>query len=120
MSWGTAIRNLEFVQGQTYEKEWAFAQNGSPINLTGFSGQAQIRDSNGTLLADLSTTNGGIMITGAQGKVKLILTPATTGSIPPTDDKLHYWDIELTSGSRVEKPLRGLVIVHKRATGASS
>lgn len=119
MSWITAIRPLEFVQGQTYEKEWTFEQSGTPINLTGYTGAAQIRDKDGNLLADLTTANGGIVITGSQGKVKLVMTPTITGGVPATDETPHTWDIELTSGSRVEKPFRGPVIVHKRTTGAS-
>ncbi len=119
MSWQTAKRPLEFVQGQTYEKEWTFEQGGTPIDLTGFTGAAQIRGKDGNLLADLTTVNGGVVITGSEGKVKLALSPTVTGGVPPTDDSPHDWDIELTSGSRVEKPFRGPVIVHKRTTGAA-
>lgn len=119
MSWVTTVRTLEFVQGQTYEKEWTFEQGGSAIDLTGYTGAAQIRDAEGNLLADLTTANGGVVITGSEGKVKIVLTPAITGAIAETEDTPHSWDIELTSGSRVEKPFRGPVIVHKRTTGAA-
>lgn len=119
MSWTTAIRPLEFVQGQTYEKEWTFEQGGVAINLTGYTGAAQIRDKDGALLADLTSANGGIAITAAEGKVLLTLTPAITGAVPETEGEPHLWDMELTSGSRVEKPFRGPVIVHKRSTGAA-
>jgi len=119
MSWTTVVRTLEFVQGQTYEKEWTFEQGGVAINLTGYTGAAQIRDKDGALLADLTTANGGVVITGSEGKVKIVLTPAITGAVPETEGEPHLWDIELTSGSRVEKPFRGPVIVHKRSTGAS-
>jgi len=119
MSWTTVIRPLEFVQGQTYEKEWTFAQGGTPIDLTGATAAAQIRNKAGTLLADLTTANGGIVITAAQGKVMLVLMPAITGAVTETDEEPHTWDLELTMGTTVEKPFRGPVVVHKRTTGAS-
>ena len=119
MSWVTTVRTLEFVQGQTYEKEWTFEQGGNAINLTGFTGAAQIRDADGNLLADLTTANGGVVINGSEGKMKIVLTPAITGAIAKTDNTPHSWDVELTSGGRVEKPFRGPVIVHKRITGAA-
>lgn len=119
MSWITAIRKLEFVQGQTFEKEWTFAQGGIAVDMTGWTGAAQIRDAEGNLLADLTTANGGVVITGSEGKVKIVLTPAITGAIAKTDNTPHSWDVELTSGGRVEKPFRGPVIVHKRTTGAA-
>jgi hypothetical protein len=119
MSWTTVIRPLEFTQGQTYEKEWTFAQGGTPIALTGATAAAQIRNKAGTLLADLTTANGGVVITAAQGKVKIVMTPAITGAVTETDEDPHSWDIEITMGTTVEKPFRGPVIVHKRTTGAS-
>lgn len=115
--WTTAVRNLEITQGQTYEKEWTFTQGGVAVDMTGWTGAAQIRNKAGTLLADLTTANGGVVITAATGKVKIVLTSAETVLVTETESDPHLWDIELyASASRTEKPLRGYVICHKTAT----
>lgn len=116
MSWKTAVVNLEFTQGQTFDKEWAFTQSGSAVDMTGWTGAAQIRDKAGTVLADLTSANGGVVITEAQGRVKIVLSDTATDAVAETTDDLHLWDLELDTGSTIEKPFRGAVIVHKGIT----
>lgn len=55
---------------------------GAAVDLNGYSGLMQIRDSAGTLLAELSTANGGIAAQ-ADGGARLFLNDNATRALPP-------------------------------------
>lgn len=88
----------------------------SPANLSGYSAALQIRSlpSSPTKVLDLTTSNGGITITGAEGKVSVHATAAQTGAI---DDGVYVYDCEVTSGSGiVTRLVQGQVVVSPEVT----
>ena len=72
-------KNFIIEQKATFKKRLTYRDKQKrPINLTGFSAKMQIRDATGTQIADLSTTNGKIVLGGAAGTIDLLLTAAET------------------------------------------
>lgn len=97
---------LEFVRGDTVLRRFRVRQPDDTYwDLTGATVLAQIRDADGTLLADLGTTPGtGITISGDDNEwINLEITKEISETIPATTGETeHYWDLEITDslGSR--------------------
>lgn len=74
--------------------------DGSVFVLSGYSGKMQIREVVGgiTVLAELSTTNGRMLINGLAGQLTLSLTNAQTAAMTW---RSGVYDLEITSGSSV-------------------
>ena len=73
------IKNLVIEQKVTYRKRLTYRDKAKrPINLTGYGARMQIRAADGSLIADLSTENGKIMLGGVAGTIDLILSEAET------------------------------------------
>lgn len=53
--------NLEIDQFAAFDKSYQYKINGSLVNLTGYTGKAQIRDSDDNLLAEIEVTLGGAL-----------------------------------------------------------
>lgn len=72
--------NLHITQGATFRKVFVFKSGGAVVDLTGYTGRAQIRTSAAslTVICDLTTENGGITINGPQGMVSLYISPTET------------------------------------------
>ncbi len=88
----------------------------SPANLTSYTAALQIRSlpSSPTKVLDLTTENGGITITGSEGKVAVHATAAQTAAI---DDGVYVYDCEITSVSGVVTRLvQGQVVVSPEVT----
>ncbi len=99
--------------------------NGTPQNLTDYSSRMQIRTSYtaGTPTETLSTTNGEITITAADGNVALQLDASRTANItvdytngkPPKST--YVYDLELIDNEgKVSKLLYGDVLVYGEVT----
>lgn len=73
--------NLSVQQGATFRKRLVRRNDkGKPINLTGFTAKLQARLNHGdaTILFELSTENGGIVITPASGIIDLYISDEAT------------------------------------------
>lgn len=72
-------KNLTIEQKATFRKKMTYRDKfKKPINLTGYGARLQIRAADGSLIADLSTQNGKIILGGAAGTIELVLTAAET------------------------------------------
>lgn len=72
-------KNLIIEQKATFRKKMVYRDKfKKPINLTGFSVRMQIRAADGSLIADLSTQNGKIILGGASGSIELVIPVAET------------------------------------------
>jgi hypothetical protein len=72
-----------------------FAVSGSPVDLTGWSGHMQIRAwPIASLLADMTTGGGQIVLGGTAGTIALSLPAATTTLFPAGVAK---YDLKLTN-----------------------
>lgn len=75
-------KNLVIEQKATFRKKMTYRDKSKrPINLTGFLARLQIRASDGSLIADLSTENGGITLGGALGTIEFLISAATTSQM---------------------------------------
>lgn len=107
--------NILIEQGATYDQTFTWTVNGSPVNLTGYSGRMQLRRSadSPTVIFDVAV-NGTFTLGGAAGTIRVVI-PATQTSTIPAD---HYvYDLELQSGSGVvTRLLQGAVTVSAEVT----
>ncbi len=79
-----AKRNLAIEQFATFTKRLIWRDSKKrPINLTGWTAKLQMRANAGsnTVLLELSTENGGIVIDPLKGIIDLILTDEQTGAL---------------------------------------
>ena len=88
----------------------------APVDVTNYTAELQVRSlpSDPTAVLSLSTTNGGIAVTGVSGTFAVHATAAQTRVI---DEGTYYYDIEITSPSGIVTRLaQGQVIVTPEVT----
>jgi hypothetical protein len=88
----------------------------APVNVSGYSAELQLRSlpSDPTAVLSLSTTNGGIAVTGSTGQFAVHATATQTRAI---DEGTYYYDIEITSGAGIVTRLaQGQVVVTPEVT----
>lgn len=103
--------DITIEQGATFERTLTWNdQNGSPINLTGYTARMHVRRThydNGTPLLTLTTENGGITLGGAAGTIALTVSATATSAVTAASG---VYDLELVSaGGRVTRLLEGSV-----------
>lgn len=110
------IYNFTMDQGSVWDLEITYQDpDGVPINLTGFTAKMQLRKDYNSTVADLTLTTdgGGIVITGATGKIDISASAAQTGALDPT---YYVFDLELTSGSNISRLIQGQITVAEQVT----
>lgn len=102
--------DFKIYQGSTFDEILQLQQSDeTPIDLTGYDARMQIRSTLGnTLIADLTSGNGGITITPLTGQIDLLLTPTATAALAAGT---YRYDLEVFDGTRVDKYLRGTIQV---------
>lgn len=118
--------NLEMWQGATFAMTITVKDaNNAVQNLTSYSARMQLRTSYGAASAteSLTSSNGEITITAAEGNVALELTATRTAAIPVdmTNGKppktTYVYDLELVDNNgKVSKLLYGDVNVYGEVT----
>lgn len=114
-----ATTDLVIDQFATFKTafRWQTKGTGTPVNLTGYSAQMQIRrtPADATALVSLtSAANGGITIEGTEGRVNIEISAATTSNLAPGR---YVYDLVLTDLSSKKKRLvEGVVIVDAGVT----
>lgn len=97
------------------------ASDGSPVDLTGYTGAAQIRASaqdasplvSLTVTFDADRTTGKLSVSLTSAQTAALVTTGTTA----TDRTKGVWDLELTSGSgTVTRLLQGAVFISPEVT----
>ena len=87
---------LKIIQGATFRKPlvWLAPDKTTPIDLTGCTARMQVRSEveSATVLLELTTANGGIVIDGPAGKLILHLPPKATTAI---SWESGVWDLEV-------------------------
>lgn len=102
--------DLVIPQGATFTTTFTWKIDGTPVNLTGYTGAAKIRDTfDGSVLASFTVSLGG-----SAGTVTCSLSALTTGGLSAPAQGV--WDLELTSGSTVRRLLAGNVRVTPQVT----
>jgi len=107
--------NFTIKQGNTFYRKIIYTDNDdNVIDLTGYTAALQIRDTyTSEVLLELTTENGGITITGAEGKIELNITKTQTAAL--TFCKAIY-DLDIYSGSYEYTLFEGTVRLNKQVT----
>ena len=104
--------NFTIEQGTTFNRVLTLQENGSAMNLTGYSVASQIRSTH-----DSSSVTGTISCTisnASNGEITLTMTNSTTSGI---EEGIYVYDIEITSGAgSVTRILQGNVTVSPEVT----
>jgi hypothetical protein len=112
-----AAYSFVIEQGATLNKTFVWKDStGTPINLSGYTAKMQVRQTVGssTILLDLSTLNGRIIITAISGQIQLLVSATDTAAITWQRGK---YDLELVSSTGiVTRLLYGEVEVSKEVT----
>lgn len=108
-------RNLSLYAGDTEKFNIAITAGGSPVDLTGWTGKAEIRPTRGsaTLIATFTTT---ISSTPTDGTLVIALSKVQTAALP-VGDSIGVWDLQMTApGGDVKTFLTGSVSVTQDVT----
>ncbi len=90
--------DLSIEAGATFRRRlrWTAGAIGTPIDLTGCTARMQLRAAvaSPTVLANLTSENGGIALGGIAGPIDLHIPAATTAALEIT---AGVWDLELVA-----------------------
>jgi hypothetical protein len=95
------VYNVEIDQGADWFFNVTYDQpQGTPVNITNYTSALQLRSlpEDASAVLTLTTSNGGIAITGAQGLVAVHATATQTRAI---DEGVYYYDLEITSPASI-------------------
>lgn len=110
------IYNTTIDQGSVWTVTFVYKDDaGVPIDLTGFTAAMQVRQNYDSAEADLTltTSNGGITITGATGTIVVSATATQTGALDPG---YYVYDLELASGANIFRLVQGQIVVAEQVT----
>lgn len=109
--------DLSIEQGATYQIAFTYKDDaGVAQDLTDYTARMQVRASVSApdVLLELTTENGRIAISGAEGRIDLVLTAAITTGITWSRG---VYDLEIVSpAGEVRRLLRGRVTVSREVT----
>jgi|TARA_Y100001938_G_C8095962_1_gene438143 hypothetical protein len=103
--------NITIDQGSDFSIQLTVKESGSAKNLTGYNARAQLRptQTSSTLSATFTTT-----ITNASGGVMTMSLPyGTTANL---DGGKYYYDLEIYTGSAVQRLIQGQATVRTNVT----
>ena len=104
--------NFVLDQGATFTRQLTVKENGSAMNLTGYSVASKMRSTHdtstvaGTFTCTISNASGGI--------ITISMTSSTTAAI---EEGMYVYDLEITSsGGTVTRLMEGSVTVNPEVT----
>ena len=110
MSAGTY--NFTIEQGTTFSRVLTLQENGSAMNLTGYSVASQMRSTHDS--SSIVATFSGSVTNASSGQLTLSLTNSQTSAI---EEAIYVYDVEITSGAgSVTRILEGNVTVTPEVT----
>lgn len=113
----TVTEPLPIYQGATFDETYYWDIDGVAVDLTGCTARCQGRasyDAADPPWWSVTTENGGIVLGGTAGSVRLIISAAVTTALTPGEG---VYDLELIYPSgAIQKFLRGKVTVYAEAT----
>ena len=106
--------DLQCPQGATFNKRFTLLLSDVPVNLTGYTARMQVRESYDSASAVVSLTSGsGIALGGTAGTIDVTVSSTATAAL---DAGQYVYDLELDSGSSVDRWLQGSWIVSAEVT----
>lgn len=110
------IYNITMDQGAQWTLTVVYDNNnGTPIDLTGYTARMQVRPKFGAdnAVLTLSSVSGGIVITPLTGTLNLTATTAQTADIP---GGFYVYDLEIDNAGIVTRLMQGSVTVRDQVT----
>jgi len=106
----SAKYNLVCDQATTFNFQFQITNDGTPWNLTGYTGTMTVRPFVGasTTTVVASTANGRMTFDNANGRVTVTINATTTGAIGAGR---YSYDLVLDSGATVTRILEGKFVV---------
>ena len=102
--------NLDVDQGATFYYSVNLLDTGGlPFNLTGYTGNAQLR----TSFTSSNFTTMNVAVTAATGLVELTMNATTTAAL---SSNRYLYDVELNSSGTVTRIMEGTVTVKPNVT----
>ena len=105
--------NLIIDQGGDFELGLALTEDGSAVDLTGFSGRSQMRVKPSS--ASITGTFVVSIVNAAEGTMSMTMSNSVTAALTPGK---YFWDLEIFTASDavVTKLLTGIVTVKAEVT----
>jgi hypothetical protein len=112
--------NLTIEQGVTFTRSITIKSNGTPVDIAGYTFAGYIRETHQDQ-KKLAEFTFAIQSPTSNGVVVMSLTATQTSAIPFIygDDgeiKDYVYDVEMTVGSTVYRPLQGKIILSPEVT----
>ena len=104
--------NFIIDQGATFTRQLTVKEDGSAMNLTGYSVASKMRSTHdsGTVVGTFTCS----ITTATSGLITMAMTASTTAAI---EEGIYVYDLEITSGSgTVTRLLQGEVTVNPEVT----
>lgn len=109
--------DIRAIQGKTFALTSTFENDdGTPVNLTGYTGRMQVRPSSTSedVIVELTTANSRFLITdAANGRINFTVSAADMAALPAGN---YVYDTELVNGTVVMPYLSGRFIVVAEVT----
>lgn len=110
--------DLTCYQGANFDYTLTWETNGTAVNLTGYTGRMQVRESYDAGTAIVSLTSGtGITLGGTAGTINIALTAAQTAALDGTPNVQAIYDLELVNGAGyVTRLVEGRFMIYPEVT----
>lgn len=108
--------SFTLYQGTTLRKVFTWTVDDLPVDLTGFTGAAQLRKSAGdtAVALDLNSDNGGIIVDGPAGQITMYATAEETQLLVA---EKYVYDLEITDTlGDVSRLVEGVITISKGIT----
>lgn len=108
----TTKYNLSIQAGESVNRQFMLlAATGDPFNLTGYTLDSQVRTEYSTVLPS-ATFN----VTSSLGTDGVLIMSMDASQSAALTGSCYYYDVRMTSGSIVQYPFEGKLIVSPRVT----
>jgi hypothetical protein len=98
--------NFTCPQGSTFRRTITYKIDDAPVNLSGYEGRLQVRESHDSADYIVSLINGnGITMGGSAGTIDILITDSVTSGFITGD---HVYDLEIeSSGGITDRIIEG-------------
>jgi hypothetical protein len=103
--------DIEIYQGDTFTFTMTFLDGATPVDVTGWTAQAQIKKMDNT---PGETPNLGITVGTTDGKITVDLTDTETAALAGTTD--YKYDIQVSDGTSKRTYIGGKITVTEDVT----
>jgi hypothetical protein len=105
--------NLSIDAGTTYAQQFRVTSGtGDPLDLTGYTLSSELRVAYSDATAS-AVFDASILSPATSGSFQLELSPSSSLAL---SEKCYVYDVTLTTGSAVIRPIEGKAVIHPAVT----